>query len=173
MADSELTLVRFKDPNEALGLAAHLLARKPPLNAMPLGQIVGLADGAIKRGHYVFAKRGDRAVGLLAWGFSDFETAEAWAGGNQLLQPATMAEGPCVLLLCLQAESKEVARFLTQAIRDRLFPDHHIAYFIRVKSTSDGGVRQKGVRLKRPGSRILVRDGQIVATAGSDVEAVV
>lgn len=155
-SNSELELVRFNDPNEALGLAAHLLAKDEPLNELPLGQIVPLAEGAIQRGHYAFAKRDGHVWGVLAWGFTDFDTAESWVQGQRLEQPPLREKGPCVMLLCLQAETTEVARFLTGAIRDRLFPDHHLAYYVRVKKGADGRIVQRGVRIKRPGSRVIV-----------------
>jgi hypothetical protein len=155
----DLELVRFKDPNEALGLAVHLLAKDEPLNELPLGQIVPLAEAAIHSGHYVFAKRDGKVWGLLGWGYSDFDSAEAWVKGQRLEQPVLRDKGPCVLLLCLQSETAEVANFLTRAIRDRLFPEHHLAYYIRVKKNRDGRIVQKGVRLKRPGSNVIIARG--------------
>ena len=59
-----MELVRFKDPNEALGLAVHLLAKKRPLNELPLQRVVPMVEAAIHREHYVFAKRGSRDKSL-------------------------------------------------------------------------------------------------------------
>ena len=68
----------------------------------------------------------------------------------------TKADGPCVLILCLEAESTEAARVLTGAVRGTLFPHHHLAYYIRVKRDATGRLIYKGVRVKRPGSRVIV-----------------
>ena len=168
----EIELVRFKDPNEALGLAAHLLAKNAPLNEMPLGRVIPMMEAAIQRNHYLFAKRGGRVCGVLGWGFSDFAQAEAWIKGHELKGPINKDDGPCVLIFCLQADTSDVVRELTAAIRGPLFPRRHLAYYIRVKRRSDGSIQRKGVRFKRPRCRLIVAKAPLLSRHEADIRRI-
>ena len=76
-SDEPIGLMRLRDPNEALGLAVRLLAAETPFRGMELGQAIGMLVRAIDAGQYIFARRGDRAIGMTCWLYVAPEKAES------------------------------------------------------------------------------------------------
>lgn len=150
--DTSLTLIRIRDPNEALGLAVRLLAGETPFRDFPLGLSIGGLVSVIDSGRYAFARRGGLAVGFVGWGLAGREVAEAWAFCGYVPKPEEVEAGPCVLVFALQAVSTDVTRFLVRCMRDQLFADKDTAYFIRdygAGAEAEGGRRLRAVRLNR------------------------
>lgn len=148
--DTSLTLIRIRDPNEALGLAVRLMAGETPFRDFPLGLSVGGLVSVIDSNRYAFARRGGHAVGFVGWGLAGREVAEAWAFKGYVPKPEEVEGGPCVLVFALQAVSTDVTRFLVQRLRTQLFPDKQSAYFIRDYGPgADGKRRLRAVRLNR------------------------
>ena len=148
-----LAMVRLRDPNEALGLAVRLLARAPPFDALPLGlSIAGLVD-RIDCDHYAFARRADRALGFVTWGYADAAVAEAWAFERRIPKPGELApDRPCAMIFAMQSTSPDVTRFLWMRLRDQVFAGRQLAYYIRDYGPQpDGSRRTRAVRMQRPG----------------------
>ena len=153
--EAPLTLIRIRDPNEALGLAARLLAGQTPFRDFPLGLSVGGLISVIDNDRYAFAQRDGKAVGFVGWGLSSREIAERWAFKGYVPNPDEVSDGPCVLVFALQAISTDVTRFLVQRMRDQIFPDKLAAYFIRdYGSDTKGKPRLRAVRLVRGRARV-------------------
>lgn len=147
--DASLGLMRIKDPNEALGLAVRLLAGEAPFRDMPLGFSIGSLVGSIDAGNYFFARRGDRALGVAFWMFTQPEDAEGWVfRGERLSEDAHQKGGPAAIILGLQATDAEVTRFLFRGLRD-VYEEVDLCYFMRDYG-KDGGRDRRLVRLVRP-----------------------
>jgi len=149
ITDAGLGLMRIKDPNEALGLAVRLLAGEAPFRDMPLGFSMGTLVGSIDKGNYFFARRGDRALGVTFWMFTQPEDAEAWLfRGEQLSEDAFKKGGPAAIILGLQATEADVTRFLFRGLRD-VYEEVDLCYFMRDYG-KDGDRGRRVVRLVRP-----------------------
>lgn len=147
--NEELGLMRMKDRNEALGLAVRLLAGEAPFRDMPLGFSIGAIVSAIDTEHYVFASRNDRALGIAYWTFVEPEHAEAWLSeGRQLQADEFLDDGPCVIIMGVQATEPRVVRYLMNNLRDKVLAQCNVCYFLREYGNQARGHR--GVRLVRP-----------------------
>jgi hemolysin-activating ACP:hemolysin acyltransferase len=157
ITDASLGLMRIKDPNEALGLAVRLLAGEAPFRDMPLGVSIGSLVGSIDAGNYIFASRGDRAVGVTFWMFTQPEDAEAWLfRGKRLSEDALTKGGPAAIILGLQATETEVTRLLFRGLRD-IYVEVDLCYFMRDYGKDDDRGR-RAVRLVRPKVRRKPKD---------------
>jgi hemolysin-activating ACP:hemolysin acyltransferase len=157
ITDASLGLMRIKDPNEALGLAVRLLAGEAPFRDMPLGVSIGSLVGSIDAGNYIFASRGDRAVGVTFWMFTQPEDAEAWLfRGKRLSEDALTKGGPAAIILGLQATETEVTRLLFRGLRD-IYDEVDLCYFMRDYGKDDDRGR-RAVRLVRPKVRRKPKD---------------
>jgi len=155
-ADTSLGLMRVKDPNEALGLAVRLLAGEAPFRDMALGFSIGSLVGSIDAGNYFFARRGDRALGVAFWMFTQPEDAEGWLfRGEPLSEDARTKGGPAAIILGLQASETAVTRFLFRGLRD-IYDEVDICYFMR--DYGKEGLRgNRAVRLVRPKVRRKIK----------------
>ncbi|MEM9148617.1 MAG: hypothetical protein AAGC57_20880 [Pseudomonadota bacterium] len=152
-AAEPLSLIQVKDPNEALGLAARLLAGGAPLRSLPLGSTLGVLIMAIDAGSYAFARRANRAVGVAAWFRTSVEAAERWNYGQGLVSPADIqTDGAAAIIPAVQAIDAETARFLSQRLRDQLLRPCRVAYYVRDYAGREGR-RTRLVRLVRPSAR--------------------
>jgi hemolysin-activating ACP:hemolysin acyltransferase len=145
-----LSIIRIRDPNEALGLAARLLAGEAPFRDLPVGASIGSLIAAIDREAYVFARRGDRVVGVVTWAFTTMDTAEAWAFERSRFDPSLISEeGEALIVTGMQAVDTSVTRFLISSLRDHLMKEAQVAYYIRDYG-GRSGKRNRVVRLVRP-----------------------
>lgn len=162
ISDASLGLMRIKDPNEALGLAVRLLAGEAPFRDMPLGFSIGSLVGSIDAGNYFFARRGDRALGVAFWMFTQPEDAEGWLfRGEPLSEDARKNGGPVAIILGMQATEAAVTRFLFHGLRDVIFAELDICYFMRDYG-KDGTRGRRAVRLIRPKVRRKPKQAQKV-----------
>lgn len=148
----DLSLVRFRDPNEAVGLAVRLLAGVAPFRQMPLGMSMGLLVQAIDGGTYAFATRPGRAVGFACWRYCQAAEAEAWLFGDGRLAETDPPETEdCAIMLAMQAIDTSVARFFHPALRDGPLRTCRTLYYFR----DYGAARpRRAVRLVRPRTRL-------------------
>lgn len=148
-----LNLIQLKDPNEALGLAARLLAGEAPFRSLPLGNTLGVLIMAIDANTYAFARRGSRAVGVAAWFRTTIAAAERWNFGQGAVSLEDIRpDGAAAIIPAVQAIDSATARFLSVRLRDQLLRPCRVAYYVRDYAAKDGR-RTRFVRLVRPQSR--------------------
>lgn len=148
--DPSLRLVRLKDPNEALGLALRQLSGVAPFRDIPLGLSTGALIEAIDMNAYAFAIQGSRARGIVAWRPCLAVEAEAWLfGPKQRTAPRIVDAPDAVIVLAVQADSREVTRFLHRAVGDGPLRGCSTFYYVRDYGR-DGGRPARRVRLHRP-----------------------
>lgn len=157
---AELAFVRFKDPNEALGLAVRLLAGTDagPFEHLPFGVSMRLMATLIDRGDYGFAQRGREAVGLAMWAFVDESVAERFHAGAGVIDAADLGKGSAGLVFAFRAVDREATRFLTGKLRDVVFADAASLRF----------VRDYGRDADRPSRAVHMRRGPSRAVSGEE-----
>jgi len=150
MEDAPMKLVRFRDPNEALGLAVRLLAGEAPFRDLPLGASAGAVVSAIDDGSYAFVSRQEQAVAVACWRRTSLEQGEAWLRGAPLNLDAPSQAEPAALILAVQAIDAAAAGYLMRRLRDGELSDCLVVYYLR----DYAGLRPKRrVRLVRPAAR--------------------
>lgn len=145
-----MTLMRLRDPNEALGLAVRLLAGEAPFHDMGLGMSTGLLVGAIDCGRYAFVRRGAKAVGFAAWLFTTNADAEAWLFNGQTPEGGVerLDGGPVAIMLAVQGIDTSAVRFLIRHLRDGDLGQCNTLYYMRDYGPDGRG--RRAVRLVRP-----------------------
>lgn len=150
MTQDEMRFVRFRDPNEALGLAVRLLAGTDagPFEHLPLGVSARMLTVIVDRGDYGFAQLGSRAVGFVAWAFVPEETAEGYLTGAAQISAADFGTGPAGVVFAFRAIDARATRFLAQNLRDVVFVDAPSLRFVRDYGR-DAARKPRSVRLQR------------------------
>lgn len=148
---ASLDLMRLKDPNEALGLAVRLLAGEAPFRDMPLGFSAGAIISSIDREEYVFARRGERALGIAYWMFVEPGKAEAWISEGKRLEAADRLDSSlAAIIMGVQASEPAVAKYLMRCLRNGELAQCDVCYFVRDYGKGKGS--QRAMRLVRPKS---------------------
>ncbi len=139
--------VRFRDPNEALGLAVRLVAARPPFDRLPLGLSAGMLTGLVDRGSYGFARQGSTATGFAAWSFVPEEVAEAYLREQRAVRPEEMGSGTAGVVFVLTSIDRPTTAFLVERLRNLVFAQASALYFIR--DYGPAGRSPRLVRMRR------------------------
>lgn len=123
---------------QALGVALHFLARRPPFAGFTADQLVRTVDAQLVRGHARFAVEGKRVVGFLGWALYDREDALGFARTGVPPDDAKAMGRDVVWVLTAAATGPRVLLALIEELR-RLYP----------------GRRVMGVRHKPRGRRVV------------------
>lgn len=131
--EAQFQFVRFKDPNEALGLAVRLLVGvdSGPFEQLPLGMSARMLTVLIDRGEYGFAKRAERAVGFAVWSFVHEDAAARYIGGTERLKVEEFGSGNCGIVFAFHAVDRATTRFLGRRLRDTVFARADSVSFVR------------------------------------------
>ncbi|SEB04125.1 hypothetical protein [Rubrimonas cliftonensis] len=145
-----MNFIRFKDPNEALGLAVRLLAGADagPFAALPFAASTRLLTLMIDRGDYGFAAREGRAVGVVVWAFVDEAVAARSIAGGGPIKPGDLGGGESGLVLAFRAVDAAATAFLTRRLRDQVFAAAPSVRFVRDYGPGSSR-RQRAVVMRR------------------------
>lgn len=141
--------VRFRDPNEAVGLAMRLIAGSAPFDRLPLGLTGGLLISRIDAGDYGFARRGDLAVGVVIWGFTTEEAAAGFIDRTRPLGSEDLGGGPAGLVFAFRAVDRATTRFLVTRLRKAVFAGAKSLRFIRDYGPGAAGRKPRAVVMRR------------------------
>lgn len=125
-ADTEIVCRRYPNAVYALGLALSFLAARSPFASYRAGQIVSSVTGQIRRGHYIFAMRGNRVVGYTGWGLCSSDIAERHLRGEYNPTFYDCREGDVVLLMIIASVDSTALRVMMRFMR-ALYPEHSYA----------------------------------------------
>lgn len=149
-ADTAMKFARFKNPNEALGLAVRLVSSVPPFNEMPLGLSVGMLIQLVDRELYGFAVADGRALGFVAWGRTSLENAKGYADGSRQILAEDLTGGTAGVVFAMRSVRPDVTRFLTRRLKTEIFNDAADLFFIRDYGRDENGDRRSRiVRMSR------------------------
>jgi hemolysin-activating ACP:hemolysin acyltransferase len=123
---------------QALGVALHYLARRPPFSEFKATELVRTIDAQLDRGHCRFAVEGTTVVGYLGWALYDEADAATFARTGQ---PPDNS----------RANGHDVVWILTAAASD----DGALLALIRNLRSQHAGKRIMGIRHRRPGRRVV------------------
>ncbi len=129
-----LRLVKFADPNAAIGMAARMMMDRPVFARRQFGQWMRVIEGQAQRGHQAFVvDPSDMAVGYFGYSFVTESIAQAWADGDRMPTNKECHEGDCILFNAFVANDRNVLRFMRDAVR-RLSRGKTAMYFKRFYS---------------------------------------
>ncbi|MEM8572563.1 MAG: hypothetical protein AAGG56_16880 [Pseudomonadota bacterium] len=105
----------------ALGTACRLLAHTQPYAGLEFGEFVRTISGQIRRGHYLFARRGTMMLGYFGWALCEESVAQRWVNGQGAPSSEACVDGPVFVVVTFAARERAATRCLIRAGR-RLYP---------------------------------------------------
>jgi hemolysin-activating ACP:hemolysin acyltransferase len=142
----------------ALGVAAHLLAKREPFANFRSSDLIRTLSAQIHSGHYLLAldsstKASDaRVVGYLGWALYDHTAAEQFAATGAPPAEGLTEGGDVIWVLTFAAEDRHAFFELTKAART-LYPRHRVM-----------GIRHKAGRKKVMFDQRRERDAKRTST---------
>lgn len=145
----DLNAVRHRSPLQALGAASLFLSQVEPFSNYRFGTWVDTLKGQILRNHYFFNESNGQIVGYYGWALVSHEVARLWIDNVRELTYEECLDGPCVLVMCNRALSRQVM-FRQLAIMRSLIASHEMIYW---KRQTPHGTRLVKFNLQAPGTR--------------------
>jgi hypothetical protein len=149
-----LEVRKIPDRWQALGLAAHFVARHEPFGRFPAGDLIRTLHAQVQRGHYLFAldtgSKPARVLGYFGWSLYHHAVAERFAATGVAPSEELASGGDVAWLVTAVADSRSAFFALAKATR-ALYPGHRVM-----------GIRHKrgGRRVVFDQSRMRVKDRQ-------------
>ena len=122
-----LQIAQKSRPASALSAAINMLAQHEPFSKMPLGPMVKTVQGAIARGHYVFAVEDGKIRGFGSWALTTEDVARRWMEGLAHPSELSGAEGDVVALMLSVGDHPEAPALAMRHVA-ALYPGMRYTY---------------------------------------------